>query len=102
MTINTKFSDNDEVVTISIEGDFNFSMLHEFKGSYNQNNVLAANKVIVDLRKTLTIDSSALGMLLNMQKDLNKGDHDITIINCNDVVSKILHITNFSKKFTVE
>ena len=48
------------------------------------------------------IDSSALGMLLNLQSALNKKDNEITIVNCNEVISKILTITNFSNKFNVE
>jgi len=102
MEIITKFSNENKIFTMYIEGDFNFSLLHQFRKAYSDIDVLKDKEIIVDLRKTLTIDSSALGMLLNMQKDLNKPDNEIKIINCNDVVRKIFHITNFEKKFDVE
>lgn len=101
MSINAEFSGNKSIYTIFISGDFNFSMLREFKNSYAVASVAEA-KVIIDFRETDMIDSSALGMLLNMQKDLNKADQEITIINSKDFVRKILTITNFEKKFTIE
>lgn len=105
MSITTRFSNDNDVYTISIDGDFEFSRLNEFRKAYTDEvneNKIASAKVIIDFEKTNTIDSSALGMMLNMQKHLNKQDREITIINCNDVVAKILKITNFEKKFTVE
>ena len=101
MSINTAFSDNNSVYTISIAGIFNFSMLHDFRESYSDPDVALA-KVTVDFRDTEMIDSSALGMLLNMQKDLNKADKEISIINSNKFVRKILVITNFEKKFSID
>ncbi len=102
MEITTGFSDDGKILTIYIEGDFNFQLLHEFKDSYSNINNIADKKIVIDMRKTLTIDSSALGMLLNMKKELHKKDGDIYIENCNDVVSKILRITNFEKLFNIE
>lgn len=102
MSIETNLSNDKKTFTILIEGDFNFSLLHDFKAAYNNNDAMTAEKIIIDLRKTLTVDSSALGMLLNLQKDLGKSGDSTVIINCNDVISKILKITNFSKKFKLE
>lgn len=105
MSISTRFSKDDDVYTISIEGDFEFSRLNEFRKAYtdeHNSNKIESAKIVVDLEKTNTIDSSALGMMLNMQKHLNKADREISIVNCNDIVAKILKITNFEKKFNVE
>ena len=102
MSINSLLTNNKKTFTIFIEGEFNFSLLHPFRRSYNNSDASNAGEIIVDLRKTSTVDSSALGMLLNMQQDLNRKDKAIRIINCNDVVKKIFTITNFEKKFNVE
>ena len=102
MSIETKLSSDKKTFSILIEGDFNFSLLHEFKSSYNNEAAMAADKIVIDLRKALTVDSSALGMLLNLQKELGKSGDDTSIINCNEMISKILKITNFSKKFNIE
>jgi len=102
MAINTTFNENEKVYTITVDGDFSFSLLHEFRNAYSSKEAEAASNVIIDMRKTDTIDSSALGMLLNMQTHLNKKDGEIKIINCNRVVGNIFNITNFGKKFDVE
>lgn len=102
MSVESRFTNDNKTLTIFVDGDFNFGLLHPFRATYNSKEATAAKEIIIDLRKTLTIDSSALGMLLNMQKDLNKTDNEITIINSNDVVRKIFKITNFEKKFTVK
>ena len=101
MNVETRLS-NDDTFTISIKGGFNFLLLNEFRDAYSSDDSLAARKHIVDLGKTDTIDSSALGMLLNMQRHLEKADGDITIINSNAVVQKIFNITHFGKKFNIE
>ena len=100
--IKTKISGDKEIFTIFIEGEFNFAMLHEFKKSYDNNDAASSKKIVIDLKDTNIIDSSALGMLLNMQKELGKSGDATVIINCNEIVLKILKITNFYKKFSIE
>ena len=102
MTVETNFSESDKILTISVDGDFSFALLHKFRNAYSSKEAESAIKIIIDMRKTLTVDSSALGMLLNMQTHLNKKDGEIKIINCNKVVSNIFSIMNFGKKFSVE
>jgi len=101
MTIETRVSKDDKTLVISISGNFDFTLLNEFRKAYSEAKGLA-DSYIVDLRSTATIDSSALGMLLNMQRHLNQPDGKIKIINCNQVVGKVLRITSFDKKFILE
>ena len=101
MSVKTSLSE-DNVYTIFVKGDFNFLLLNEFREAYSNEDALQARKHIVDLEKTDTIDSSALGMLLNMQRHLEKDDCEITLINPNPVVQKIFNITHFGKKFSIE
>lgn len=101
MAIETKLSEDGDLLVIKIKGNFDFTMLNEFRQTYCDDSV-TPNKYVVDMRDTPTIDSSALGMLLNMKRYLNLPDGNIKIINCNKVVQKVLLITNFNKKFTIE
>ena len=101
MNVETRVSE-DNVYTIFVKGDFNFLLLNEFRNAYSSKEAGQARKHIVDLAKTDTIDSSALGMLLNMQRHLEKGDGEISLINPNEVVMKIFNITHFGKKFNIE
>lgn len=100
MNVNTALSQDKEVYTITVEGTFDFNSLNSFRQAYTEDNIKTA-KVVIDLRQTSTIDSSALGMLLNMQRHLNKADGEISIINCNSIVAKIFAITHFGKKFSI-
>ena len=100
MTVETKLTENDELLVISIKGAFDFSMLDDFRIAYTRD-IEKSTRVVIDMRDTLSINSSALGMLLNMQRHLDKDDGEIKVINCNDVVKKIFNITHFNKKFTI-
>jgi anti-anti-sigma factor len=48
------------------------------------------------------MDSSALGMLINMKKYWQDRDSNIRIINSSPQVKKIFAISRFDKKFTIE
>lgn len=100
MNITTASSDDKKTFTISIDGSFDFNSLNLFRQAYTDETAKSA-KIVIDMRNTATIDSSALGMLLNMQRHLNKADGEISILNCNDVVAKIFSITHFGKKFNI-
>lgn len=102
MKVEKKLSDSNTTLTIAIKGDFNFLLLNEFRDAYSSKEAVDAKKLVVDLDKTETIDSSALGMLLNMQRHLEKQDREISIINSNEVVQKIFSITHFGKKFEIK
>ena len=100
--VDTRMSDDGMTFTVSVNGDFSFALLHEFKKAYGTDEASSAKNIILDMRMTDTVDSSALGMLLNMQKDLNKADGEIHVINCNKFVGNILNITSFNKKFSID
>lgn len=101
MTVKTDLSKDDNTLTISIDGKFDFGSLTEFRQAYS-NSEQRISKYIVDMRRTETMDSSALGMLLNMKKHLNKQDREIRITNCGPTLKKILLIARFDKKFTID
>jgi anti-anti-sigma factor len=101
MTVETRVTNDNTVLIIGVIGKFDFKLLNEFRQAYS-NDTADFVKVVIDMRQTSTIDSSALGMLLNMQRYLKKTDTEINIINCNPDVTKIFNITHFDKKFIIE
>jgi anti-anti-sigma factor len=101
MTVKTNLSQTGDALTISVDGKFDFGSLNEFRQAYSQDHG-RVSKYMVDMRSTSTMDSSALGMLLNMKKYLNKNDREIRIINCNPALKKILLIARFDKKFEID
>jgi anti-anti-sigma factor len=101
MTLETQVSGDGAILTLAVKGKFDFNLLAEFRQAYSGDDA-GYDGVVVDLRETTSVDSSALGMLLNMQRYLKMADGTIRIVHCNPDVKKILHIVRFDKKFTIE
>jgi anti-anti-sigma factor len=86
------------VFQIAIKGRFDFNLLQSFRDAYadQQGN---NGQFVIDLAQTEYIDSSALGMLLNMKNHLGADDRQIEIRNCQPNLIKIFTIAHFDKKF---
>lgn len=91
-------SESGQTLTISIKGRFDFSILQEFRDAYSDK-MDSSHSFVIDLAQTEYIDSSALGMLLNMKNHLGIDDRIIEIHNCQPNLMKIFNIAHFDKKF---
>ncbi len=100
MAISSSSSADANELTINIEGRFDFSSHQEFRRSY-ESVPSKPGSYVVDMKATSYLDSSALGMLL-LLRDYAGGDNsNISIVNCNDDVKKILSISNFEQLFKI-
>ena len=86
------------VFQIAIKGRFDFNLLQSFRDAYadQQGN---NGQFVIDLAQTEYIDSSALGMLLNMKNHLGADERQIEIRNCQPNLRKIFTIDHFDKEF---
>lgn len=100
MTINVTESDDTKDVTIQVSGCFDFSLHQTFIDSY-QNYPKGEKRFVVDLAEAEYMDSSAMGMLLQLREHAAQDAGKIRLINANDTVLKILGIANFSKLFDI-
>ena len=98
MPVESTVSSDGKTVTIGISGRFDFEIVQEFRAAYGDPKDAS---FIIDMRATEHMDSSALGMLLNMRKSLGDAAN-ISIINCRPQIKKILTISRFDKKFNIE
>ncbi|UZE94707.1 STAS domain-containing protein [Alkalimarinus alittae] len=96
MNISTTVSQDNTELTISILGTFDFSCVQDFRASYSGDD--RYKKYTVDMTEVDHIDSSALGMLLNMKKTVGEFTA-IRIVNCKPSIKKIFEISRFDKKF---
>lgn len=96
MPIATYFKDG--VLTIQLDGKFDFDFVEEFREAYSGSD---AKSYIVDFRNTEYMDSSGLGMLLNMRRSLGDEKASIKLINCRPQVKKVLIISRFETKFDI-
>ena len=99
MGITTSANANQTEVVISVRGRFDFNEVNAFRKSYEDYPKSA--QFTIDLRQTEHIDSSALGMLLNMRSFLGGDSAKIQISNCAPGIKKILEISRFDKKFSI-
>ena len=101
MSLTTSTSADGKTFNILIKGKFDFNLVQDFRLAY-ANVGGDIDNVIVDLRETEYMDSSALGMLLNMQKLLSENVSNFKISNCRPQIKKILQISRFDKKFDID
>ena len=100
MSLDRKISANGKELTIYVEGKFDFGKVQAFRLAYTEG-IEGVNSIVIDLQKTEYMDSSALGMMLNMQKTLKDSVTSFKITHCRSQLLKILEIARFSKKFQI-
>ncbi len=86
---------------IDVGTKFDFSKVEDFRNAYDKIDDDVSH-IAVDLSQTEYMDSSALGMLLNMQKSLANKELSYSIENARPQVAKILKISRFDKKFDIK
>ncbi|MDP5030255.1 MAG: STAS domain-containing protein [Paraglaciecola sp.] len=100
MSLEKEFSTDGKQLTIFIEEKFDFSKVQDFRIAYNDQ-TKKFTSVVINLQKTEYMDSSALGMLLNMHRSLSDQVTSFKIVKCRPQVLKILQIARFDKKFEI-
>jgi len=88
-----------DTVTITLDSRFDFDFVEEFRRAYSDN---IGKFYIVDFRHTDYMDSSGLGMLLNMRRHVNGDSSAIKLINCRPQVKRVLLISRFETEFIID
>lgn len=96
MSIKSSIKNN--VLTINVEGRFDFQCHNAFRNAYEIKNK-EINKYVVNLSKATSIDSSALGMLLLLRDYAGGDDDSVEIIHSDNDIFRILEISNFDSLF---
>jgi anti-anti-sigma factor len=99
MAVNATESEDKTQVTIHVAGRFDFSCHQEFIGAYS-GFPKGEKEYVVDLENTDYMDSSAMGMLLQL-RDHSRNGNGVSLTNPNESVSEILRIANFDKLFKI-
>ncbi len=101
MTVSAHPSSDGTELTIKVTGRFDFSAHQDFRQTY-EGAPADVRKYIIDMTDATYLDSSALGMLLLLRDHAGGDSADISIVNCNPDVRKILSISNFGQLFHIE
>jgi anti-anti-sigma factor len=100
MFITSTLSEDQVTVTIKVAGRFDFSTHQDFVQTFKI--YPKGEKVyVVDLAGTDYVDSSAMGMLLQL-REYNRPGESVILANGNETVTDVLRIANFGKLFTIE
>ncbi len=100
MPITCSKTNGSDQVTIKVTGRFDFSNHQEFIKAY-KDEPKGEKNYIVELSDAEYMDSSAMGMLLQLREYSTKQKDCVVLANCNDAIHEILRIANFHKIFTV-
>lgn len=96
-----KESEDSNTLVISLDEHFDYSCLQGFRRFYEQRLEPICHYVI-DMKHTRSLDSSALAMLFHLYQTVyQQGIVDVSIVNCNSYILKILKLSHFDKKFQI-
>ena len=100
MAVTSHVSADGNQLTIAIKGRFDFAKHQDFRAAYEKNDPIPES-IVVDLKEATYIDSSALGMLLLLRDHAGGDESQVSVVNSNSDVRKILAISNFDKLFDI-
>ena len=84
---------------LSIEGDFTFDLHQKFRNAYK--GYEKNQRFTVDLSKANYMDSSGLGMLVQLREFAGGDSAHVKITGANEVISQVLAVAKFNKLFTL-
>ncbi|GJM44362.1 MAG: STAS domain-containing protein [Gemmatimonadota bacterium] len=89
-----------DALTIEIQGTFNFSVQRPFRDAYARISE-TTKRIVVDMAQVDHVDSSALGMLVLMQKNAKARDVTVSLVNCDDHLRRLLRVGQLDTVFEV-
>lgn len=100
MTVSAIPSSDGSEIRIRISDRFDFNLHKDFRSAYERAGK-SYRKYVVDLGNTSYMDSSALGMLLQLREYAGGSRQSIDIVNATPGIREILRIANFDKLMTI-
>ncbi|MFQ5660842.1 MAG: STAS domain-containing protein [Gammaproteobacteria bacterium] len=99
MALQVNISEDGLTMRIEMPERFAFDVHSELRKAYADNT--SVENFIVDLSQTTYLDSSALGMLLQLREHAGDRYDSVRIINAKANVKEILNVANFGQMVTI-
>jgi len=96
-----KIVNEDNLQTINLIGDLDVYSEDDFK-TFIDEEIDPNKNITIDLKDLDYIDSTGLGMFMNIYKMVNDNGKDIKIINAKDNIQKLFKITDLTDLFDME
>lgn len=93
---------NNSHYAIVLDDVFDFKRVEEFRNCYEGIDLELCENISVDFTHTRYMDSSALGMLLNIKSFFKDAGISVKIVSVNEQIRKILIISRFDQRFVIE
>ena len=90
-----------EFIVINLPERFDFSTHGWFTKAYKEA-LTKTKKIVLDFSRVTYVDSSALGMMVLLHRELNTTSGQGIIRNVNGTAKDILDMANFEKLFSYE
>ncbi len=87
------------ILSISIEGEFSITLFLEFQATYYEQEF---DQICIDFSKVKKINSSGLGMLLQLHTLFNRSAHKITLQSVPQNILQIFTAIHFENLFKIE
>lgn len=100
MSVSTRVSENGNTMTITMPSKFDFNIHYDLRKAYEDKSRLKS--FVVDLAKTSYMDSSALGMLLQLKEHVGEDEQSVKLVNAKPNIKEILKIANFDKLMLID
>ncbi|VAX13922.1 hypothetical protein MNBD_GAMMA24-398 [hydrothermal vent metagenome] len=101
MAVTTQVSSDEKVITIKVDGRFDFTHQKEFREAY-KNHCIPDLLFNVELSGTEYMDSSALGMLLLLKEHADNCKGKVILKQPSEGIIKILDMANFNQLFDIQ
>lgn len=98
MTIRKLESSNPDTIVLKVNGSFGIDRALELRRLYKN---FVGKELILDFEECTQIDSTGLGLLLNLRKNLPQ-EVTIKLTKCPKQMAKVLAITRFSRFFEID
>lgn len=102
LEINKRFDEEKSIWDIQLVGDVDIqssaSLKEEINGMLNQ----VETDLMIDCESLSYIDSTGLGVLIGVLKRVKSVEKDITIVNAQTNIKKLLGITGLDKIFKIK
>ena len=96
-----KIETNDDTQTIKLIGDLDVYSEDDFR-SFIDEEIDTNKDLIIDLEELEYLDSTGLGVFMNIYKMQKDNDKDVRIINTKDQIKKLFKITDLTGLFDME
>ena len=99
MTLKVESHSEANEVVIRLPQNFDFRAHKSFRDAFSK--AVPDARYVVDLEQTQYLDSSALGMLMQLREHVGGDKNRVRLVNADPSIVDILKIANFDKLMTL-